>query len=251
MAAAATAVSNGHLPIEIDQKIHTIPSELNESPHHPLRNSQSIPYFHQSNANCNFNNGLDSYSFNDIEIASSVNDQKCPNFNATPKSIISHKLSLAATNLSSCSTQSLLQKLLDKAQILDEYYQDISDKPKTHPTSPSAHSSSSNSLLERRSTTPGRSFFRRNQSNDSLRKSQQRKYRNIYDNFSSDSSRFNLYDDEDNILRELVRFNNDIDLILSRLEMEGENLQQTTDQPSLDENLIEPADLSAPPQHDQ
>ncbi|CAF1588144.1 unnamed protein product, partial [Rotaria sordida] len=31
---------------------------------------------------------------------------------------------------------------------------------------------------------------------------------------------------EDNILRELIRFNNDIDLILSRLEMEGENLQQ-------------------------
>ncbi len=43
---------------------------------------------------------------------------------------------------------------------------------------------------------------------------------------SVDSSRFNLYADEDNVLRELVRFNNDIDLILSRLEMEGENVQQ-------------------------
>ncbi|CAF5116665.1 unnamed protein product, partial [Rotaria socialis] len=28
-------------------------------------------------------------------------------------------------------------------------------------------------------------------------------------------------------LRELISFNNDIDLILSRLEMEGENIQQT------------------------
>jgi hypothetical protein len=43
---------------------------------------------------------------------------------------------------------------------------------------------------------------------------------------SADSSRFNLYADEDNVLRELIRFNNDIDLILSRLEMEGENVQQ-------------------------
>jgi hypothetical protein len=41
---------------------------------------------------------------------------------------------------------------------------------------------------------------------------------------SADSSRFNLYADEDNVLRELIRFNNDIDLILSRLEMEGENV---------------------------
>jgi hypothetical protein len=41
---------------------------------------------------------------------------------------------------------------------------------------------------------------------------------------STDSSRFNLYADEDNVLRELIRFNNDIDLILSRLEMEGENV---------------------------
>jgi energy-converting hydrogenase A subunit M len=43
---------------------------------------------------------------------------------------------------------------------------------------------------------------------------------------STDSSRFNLYADEDNVLKELIRFNNDIDLILSRLEMEGENIQQ-------------------------
>jgi hypothetical protein len=94
-------------------------------------------------------------------------------------------------------------------------------------------------LLEQLETR-SRSSIHRNQSNESFKKSPRKKYRNFYDNISSDSSRFDLYTDEDNILRELIRFNNDIDLILSRLEMEGENLQQTTTNNSLsDENLIQ------------
>ena len=41
-----------------------------------------------------------------------------------------------------------------------------------------------------------------------------------------------LYVDEDNVLKELVRFNNDIDLILSRLEMEGESIPQPLPPPA-------------------
>ena len=62
---------------------------------------------------------------------------------------------------------------------------------------------------------------------------------------SADSSRFNLYADEDNVLKELIRFNNDIDLILSRLEMEGEsvpavNASQPNEPPSSPPTSDEP-----------
>lgn len=68
---------------------------------------------------------------------------------------------------------------------------------------------------------------------DSTKRSPARRYRQLYENISSDGSRYDLYVDEDNVLRELVRFNNDIDLILSRLDMEGETL------PALEPMLIE------------
>jgi hypothetical protein len=150
----------------------------------------------------------------------------------TPKSIGSRNYSLETNNLSTYSSQSLLRKLLDKAQILDEYYKDLSHKP-SHQSSASL-SSSLNSLF-RKPDRPSRAYLHRHQSNDSMRKTRRRKYRNLQDNISSDSSRFNLYDDEDNILRELIRFNNDIDLILSRLEMEGETIQPITNDPPNDQ----------------
>lgn len=228
-ASSSSRLSNGHLVIETkklptnndEQYSNIIPLEL----HHRSSSIQT--------------NGIDSYSFADIEIASSVNgEQKHINPNATPKSIVSHNRSLATTNLSTCSTQSLLRKLRDKAQVLDGYYQDMSNKKANRPGS--SLSSSSNSLLDQSGATP-RLFLYRHRSHDSIRKSQRRKYRNFHDTISSDSSRFDLYNDEDNVLRELIRFNNDIDLILSRLEMEGENLSspQTTTYILSEENHIE------------
>ncbi|CAF5055774.1 unnamed protein product, partial [Rotaria socialis] len=84
------------------------------------------------------------------------------------------------------------------------------------PTRKRSLSPSTNSLLGRNGVTP-RSLLHRDQSCESIRKSR-RKRRSLNDNMSADSSRFNLYADEDNVLRELISFNNDIDLILSRLE---------------------------------
>ncbi|CAF4540880.1 unnamed protein product [Rotaria sp. Silwood1] len=250
--------SNGRLVIETENSPNdndkrksntTLPSSsefhndlfLKYTHHHPLRNSQSIPFLNQFDTIGNLNNNIHSYSFTDIEVVSSINEekneQKCINQSVTPKSILSHNFSLATTNLSTYSTQSLLRKLLDKAQLLDEYYNDIVNKNRNQPKS--SLSLSSISLLGRSGAT-SRSFLYRFQSNDSFKKSSRRKYRHFNDNKSSNSSRYNLYDDEDNILRELIRFNNDIDLILSRLEMEGENLQQQITNHSLsDENLIQ------------
>ena len=221
-----------------------------------IRNSQSIPLLHR---HTDTTQGLPStaygidgaYSFTDIEVASSVHDgvaNETPSSPShlpsasmpidrrvidddqpigTPKSFASRDFSSAATNLSAYSTQSLLRKLLDKAQVLNDYYNDICHRT-SHvqtPLSPSRKRSSSistNSLLGRTGATP-RSLLHRDQSNDSSRRSR-RKRPSVYDNMSTDSSRFNLYADEDNVLKELIRFNNDIDLILSRLEMEGESV---------------------------
>jgi len=234
-------LSNGYPPIETDR----LPDE--QTSNIISQASQSIPFLNQTDSIRYLNNGIDSYSFTDIEVASSINERKTFNPNATPKSIASHNRSLATTNLSAYSTQSLLRKLLDKAQALDEYYKDLSHKP-------SHHSSSLNSLLSK-SDSPSRTFLHRYQSNESMRKSQRKKYRNLYDNISSDNSRFNLYDDEDNILRELIRFNNDIDLILSRLDTEGESIEATTnDPPTLNENPLiidPPPDENAPVNNDQ
>lgn len=148
---------------------------------------------------------------------------------ATPKSFASRDFSSMATNLSAYSTQSLLRRLLNKAQVLNEYYNDICTKTTNNHNNNNEHSSpirkrsSTNSLLGRTGAA-SRSLLHRQQSEESNRKSR-RKHRSVYDNISTDSSRFNLYADEDNVLRELIQFNNDIDLILSRLEMEGENVQ--------------------------
>ncbi|CAF4405752.1 unnamed protein product, partial [Adineta steineri] len=151
---------------------------------------------------------------------------------ATPKSFASRDFSSVTTNLSAYSTQSLLRRLLDKAQVLNEYYNDVCNKTTIQsPLSISTKRSSSistNSLLGGRTGATPRSLLHRDQSNESIRKLR-RKHRSIYDNMSNDSSRFNLYADEDNVLRELIHFNNDIDLILSRLEMEsGTTGQQNT-----------------------
>ncbi|CAF5010429.1 unnamed protein product, partial [Rotaria socialis] len=201
----------------------------------------SIPYGIRG-----LNNGVDSYSFTDIEAASSINDDENERRkriksiikkhqsvstdlvrqtdddlqSGTPKSLPSRDLSSVATNLSSYSTQSLLRRLIDKAQVLNEYYNDVCTKTTVEtplsPTRKRSLSPSTNSLLGRNGVTP-RSLLHRDQSCESIRKSR-RKRRSLNDNMSADSSRFNLYADEDNVLRELISFNNDIDLILSRLE---------------------------------
>lgn len=161
-------------------------------------------------------NDFDTCSFADIELASSNYEQEKPsNVEATPKSIASNNHSLATTNLSAYSTPSLLKKLRDKTQILDESYRDMSLKP-------SDQSLSSNSLVDGYCRRNTRSHLqRRRQSTDSSRRYQRKLRRQSNENIRSESSQFNLYRDEDHILKELVRFNNDIDLILTRLDIEN------------------------------
>lgn len=237
----------------------------NNYSHRPIRNSQSIPLLLNRHDNITtrinsipygirgLNNGIDAYSFTDIEATSSINDDENERKiriksiiknnqsistdmvrqadddlqSPTPKSIPSRDLSSVTTNLSTYSTQSLLRRLIDKAQVLNEYYNDICNKniaqtPFSSPQRKRSLSPSTNSLLGRNGATP-RSLLHRDQSCESIRRLR-RKRPSVYDNMSANSSRFNLYADEDNVLRELIRFNNDIDLILSRLEMEGENI---------------------------
>ncbi|CAF1630426.1 unnamed protein product [Rotaria magnacalcarata] len=293
LAAAATIsatrstspISNGHSIIEPERLLNdsdehssniisaSSSQDRNESfinnnySHHPMRNAQSIPLLLNRHDNITtrinsipygirgLNNGIDSYSFTDIEATSSINDNENDRRkriksiikkhqsistdltrqtdddlqSGTPNSLPSRDLSSVATNLSSYSTQSLLRRLIDKAQVLNEYYNDVCTKTAVEtsvsPTRKRSLSPSTNSLLGRNGVTP-RSLLHRDQSCESIRKSR-RQRRSLNDNMSADSSRFNLYADEDNVLRELISFNNDIDLILSRLEMEGENIQQT------------------------
>lgn len=258
--ASESIVSNNH-PVTENERLaddnderhssisHTTAAELHEPlpikySHNPIHDFPSVPYFSQYDTNRNLNNPIDAYSFADIEVGSITNDEKIEgkfiNQSSTPKSLASRNISLA-TNLSTYSTQSLLRKLLNKAQVLDEYYNDIVNKTQNQ-TSLSL-SSSLSSLLGRSGATP-RPFIYRIRSNDSFKKVPSRKkYRQVYDRKSSDSSRFDLYTDEDNVLRELIRFNNDIDLILTRLEMEGENVQQhqvaTINPQQSDENPIQ------------
>ncbi|CAF1012171.1 unnamed protein product [Rotaria magnacalcarata] len=248
-----STISNNQLVIETsrltndneEQDSNTLQStavELQDSlslkyPHRPIYNSQSIPYISQYDVYHNLNNPIDSYSFTDIEVISTNNEEKYVNSSKTSKRFVSNSLSLTTTNLSKYSTQSLLRKLLNKAQVLDEYYNDIVNKTKTQPSH--SLSSSINSLLGR-SGGMSRPLINRIQSTDSFKRIPRRKFRHLYDTKSMDSSRLDLYVDEDNVLRELIRFNNDIDLILSRLEMEGENLQQPSINHSLlDENIIQ------------
>lgn len=152
-------------------------------------------------------NDLDDYSFaDDIEVASS-NHQETPN---------NH--SVATTNLSAYSTPTLLQKLHDKTQILDEYYKDLSiNKPVARSTQ---------SLM-----TTTRSYCQRRQSNDNKnsRKSSRQFSENI---ISSQNSRYNLYRDEDQIFKELVRFNNDMDLILTRFDISNDDNRSIEQSPT-------------------
>ena len=197
---------------------------------YPIRNSSSIPLFNRLNPSIGkINYSIDSLS--DIETVSSNNEKVPVPRTGTSKRSILDNFSLTTTNISTHSTQSLLRKLLDKAQVLDLYYNSIVNK--TTYQRLTLQSLSSNSLLGQSSVT-SHSYLYRSHSNESIKRLQRRKCHHLYDNISSDSSRFNLYVDEDNILRELIRFNNDMSLILSRLEMNGENLEQQTS--DIDEN---------------
>ncbi|CAF0766045.1 unnamed protein product [Didymodactylos carnosus] len=227
--------------------------ETTTAPSTSFYNSAS-PFYSYKRENSlilNRNKRNESCSLVDIEVASTTNDtptdrsytpnnylininkdsnrQKSGCF--TPHSFASGEFS--STDLSAYSTQSLLRRLIDKANLLNEFYADCCAKTTDHiiktedekeeeiinKTPPlttdsylsSKHSSSVKRLIDDDSRTTVPKY----------------KHRSIYDNLSEDS-RFNLYSDEDNVLRELIRFNNDIDLILSRLEMEGEQLQHTT-----------------------
>ena len=234
--ALTSTMSNGYLPVEnpsIEYHSYVPPPSPYQHYHRssieyvtsPIRNSQSIPSLHHYSYRHRLNEHFDAYSFNDIEMGSSStttnekNETRRTFRRSTSKSILSQNLSSATTDLSTYSTQSLLRKLLDKAQVLDYYYNEIWKKTNHH-SSLSLTSSSSNSMIGR-STSLSRTI-------DSKNKSPSRHLRGYYGNISSDSSRYDLYNDEDNVLRELIRFNNDIDLILSRLEMEGETLSQPT-----------------------
>nr|ACF75524.1 hypothetical protein 20 [Philodina roseola] len=166
-----------------------------------IRTSRSIPLLNRHRENSTNRNDLTTYSFTDIEIASTLTDEKRLESIVQTDESRPRDFSSIATNLSAFSTQSLLKKLLDKAQVLNEYYNEYShrtDEP----------------MIERKRS-----------SDESIRKKLRRKRSSFNENFSTESSRFNLYADEDNVLKELIQFNNDIDLILSRLEMEGENCQ--------------------------
>lgn len=181
-----------------------------------IGNSPSIPSLHHYSYRHRLNEHFDAYSFNDIEMSSSsattTTNQR--NFQrSTSKSVVSS----ITTDLSAYSTQSLLKKLLDKAQLLDHYYNQIWTKT-NHQSLLSLNSSRSNSIIVGRTNSRSHSLVSRPM--ETKRKSPSRRLRAFYGNLSSDSSQTDLYHDEDNVLRELIRFNNDIDLILSRLEME-------------------------------
>lgn len=168
-----------------------------------MRTTRSISFLHPMNSPRPFSQNLETCSFADIEIAS-----KSPTRAPTPKSMLSHHLSSMTTNLSACSTQSLLRKLLDKAQCLDEYYKEFSQPTRNHRWTIISTSSSSPLIKSDRTS----------------------------------NSRFELYPDEDNILRELVRFNTDINLILSRLnhdDLSLNNLPTTTTETIIDSSNID------------
>ena len=213
-------LSNGNACTEIDrfsEEQHFLPIEVPESP--LMRTTRSISFLHPTNSPRPFSQNLDTCSFADIEVASSTNERKSLNHAVTPKSTLSHNISsMTTSNLSACSTQSLLRKLLDKAQCLDEYYKDLSHPPRNHRwtfVSTSSNSDrTSSSLFQPRPSSSQR----------------------------SDSSRFDLYPDEDNILRELVRFNTDINLILSRLSNDdpSNNQQAAT---TTTETIIDPSNV--------
>lgn len=198
---------------------------LSNDPSHPLtsnkilfspmdRSFPRLDYFQS------LSKTFDSCSLTDIDV-----DQNDETISSDMKprstSVLSRNFSSATTNLSAYSTQSLLRKLLDKAQLLDQYYNKIY-KTSINQSTLSLTSSSSNSCLGRSSSLSHSLLFQ------SKKNSSSKRYRQQFNgHLSSDSSRFDLYNDEDNVLRELIRFNNDIDLILSRLEMDDDHRQLT------------------------
>lgn len=216
-------VSNGHLStIEIDRLPNSHDDDQNEC---FLKNSSQLDHFNDVDYFRCWTKNLDSFSFNDIEVSSSncvteASDEQFGKPRST--SFISKSNSSPTTDLSAYSTQSLLRRLIDKAQILDQYYNEIYKK-KNNQSTLSLTSSSSNSGLGRSPSLSCSVSSHRNRSK--TRSSLSKRHRLCNENVSSDGSRYDLYNDEDNVLRELIRFNNDIDLILSRLEMDGDNLQ--------------------------
>ena len=114
---------------------------------------------------------LDSFSFTDIERSSVLSRDEHRRSHSKSSSV--------TTDLSTYSSQGLLRKLREKAQVLDEQYKRISS-----PARPTTN-----------------------------------------ERLSWDGSDREM--DEDNVLRELIRFNNDIDLILARLDVDEETLTNT------------------------
>lgn len=247
---------NEHLLVESDNQENSNVYQINDDSLNKsdfstrrIRNSHSIPLLNRHGDSKSGTQGLPTgidtaYSFTDIEVASSSNDEnrdfqrRIPSMNShqaslllsnvrqhyddivdgTPKSIPSRDFSSMTSNLSAYSTQSLLKKLLDKAQLLNEYYNDVCQKNDDNQTS-------GKYLTRKRSSSiSSGSFIHRDKSIESIRRTRPKRS-SFNENFSNESSRFNLYADEDNVLKELIRFNNDIDLILSRLENEPENGQ--------------------------
>jgi hypothetical protein len=198
-------------------------------------NSQSMATIDQQRSPYYLTGNLDTYSFADIELASSIvtdknDDEHSRSYNRL-QSILSRNLSSITNDLSTCSTRSLLRTLVDKAQLLDQYYNEILNKKANHRSLMSLSSSSSLLLLSKSCVKQRSNSLSRSLSihcNSSNMCSSMKCHRHGHEKNSSDNSRFDLYVDEDNVLRELVRFNTDIDFILSRLKVEGECEQQST-----------------------
>ena len=217
----STNLSNGYLTSDENRCESTCffppPSPYQHYHRSSIGNSPSIPSLHHYSYRHRLNEHFDAYSFNDIEMSSSTttttNRSKFPELQQQNRQRSSSKsgVSSGTTDLSAYSTQSLLKKLLDKAQLLDHYYNQL------WTPSNQRSSLSLNLIGAGRGANPRSYSFATRQ-----RKSPSRRSRAVFGNVSSDSSRTDLYHDEDNVLKELIRFNNDIDLILSRLEMEGE-----------------------------
>nr|ACD37581.1 hypothetical protein 20 [Philodina roseola] len=241
---ATTNIANGYLTADENRCESTCfippPSPYQHYHRSSIGNSPSIPSLHHYSYRHRLNEHFDAYSFNDIEMSSSTTTTTT-NLRNLPRTTSKSCVSSAGTttDLSAYSTQSLLKKLLDKAQLLDFYYNRIITKT-NHQSSLSLNSTNGNGGDSVRPNPRSYSFV--SQPLETKRKSSSsssKRLRAFYGNNSSTSSQTELYHDEENVLRELIRFNNDIDLILSRLEMEGDGT--TSHQPLSSTNDDDPS----------